>query len=468
MTAVSETQLLDALSDGLTVQNADFDIIYQNRAMREAFGCHIGEKCFAVYERRDKICEDCGILRALRTGKANVVLRAGVLATGETTYWENACIPLFDGAGQPIAGVEVCRNVSSRVALEADVKDRNRRLGRVNDQLERQTIELQQALAQREAMAENLREEMKRRTQVEEELRRSQKLEAIGQLAAGIAHEINTPTQYIGDNLRFIQESLICLQGALAAHAELLRATRANAVMPELVARVEAAVAAADLDFLLAQIPAASKEAIEGVARVTKIVRAMKEFSHPGGRQMGAENLNQAIESTATMARSEWKCVADLKLELDEHLPDVVCHVSDFNQAILNLIVNAAHAIGDAVKQRPGAKGLITVSTWRDGEFAEVRISDTGTGIPEAVRPHLFEPFFTTKGVGKGTGQGLSVVYGAIVKRHGGTVTFESEVGKGTTFIVRLPISPATNDSIDLRSESTGTDPATKIAQALG
>jgi signal transduction histidine kinase len=192
---------------------------------------------------------------------------------------------------------------------------------------------------------------------------------------------------------------------------------------------------------LFEQIPAAIAETLEGVDRVTKIVRAMKEFSHPGGREKSAADLNQAIESTTIVARNEWKYVADLKLELEPELPPVPCFLGEFNQCLLNLIVNAAHAIGDVVKNNPGTKGLITVQTRRDGEHIEVRVRDTGTGIPEAVRSKIFEPFFTTKDVGKGTGQGLAMVYGCIVKRHAGTVTFETEVGKGTTFIIRLPLN---------------------------
>jgi signal transduction histidine kinase len=178
------------------------------------------------------------------------------------------------------------------------------------------------------------------------------------------------------------------------------------------------------------------------VDRVTKIVRAMKEFSHPGGKEKAAADLNKGIETTVTVARSEWKYVADLELDLDPALPLVPCYLGEFNQCILNLVVNAAHAIGDVVKQHPGTQGKITVRTRQDGSHAEVRVSDTGTGIPEAARPRIFEPFFTTKDVGKGTGQGLSIVYNTIAKKHGGEVSFETETGRGTTFILRLPITP--------------------------
>jgi signal transduction histidine kinase len=178
------------------------------------------------------------------------------------------------------------------------------------------------------------------------------------------------------------------------------------------------------------------------VGRVTKIVRAMKEFSHPGGKEKTPADLNKAVETTATVARNEWKYVADLKLELDPALPFVPCFLGEINQAVLNLIVNAAHAIADAIKSTPEAKGLITVQTLRDGEHVQISVTDTGTGIPEAARPKIFEPFFTTKDVGRGTGQGLAMVYGSVVKRHGGTVTFETEIGQGTTFTIRLPVEP--------------------------
>ena len=280
------------------------------------------------------------------------------------------------------------------------------------------------------------------RQMMELQLRQSQKLESIGQLAAGIAHEINTPTQYVGDNTRFVKDSFAAIIKVLKSHEALLAAAKAGAVTPELLARNEEILADSDLEYLYEQIPSALNETLEGVARVSKIVGAMKEFSHPGGTEKTPADLNKAIEGTVTVARNEWKYVAEVKLELEPNLPFVPCFLGEFNQCILNLIVNAAHAIGDVVKKTPDTKGLITVQTRHDGEFVEVRVTDTGTGIPEAVRPKIFEPFFTTKDVGKGTGQGLAMIYGCIVNRHGGTATFETETGKGTTFILRLPLKP--------------------------
>ncbi|MGO8763759.1 MAG: PAS domain-containing protein [Limisphaerales bacterium] len=283
------------------------------------------------------------------------------------------------------------------------------------------------------------------RRAMELQLRHAQKLEAIGQLAAGIAHEINTPTQYVGDNTRFLQEAFTSIETVLRSHVALLAATKENAVTPELLASADEVIAASDLEYLFDQIPPAISQTLEGVDRVTKIVRAMKEFSHPGGREKSAADLNKAIETTVTVTRNEWKYVADLKLDLAPDLPLVPCFIGEFNQCILNLIVNAAHAIGDVVKKNPGTKGLIAISTRLDNQSVEIRVSDTGTGIAEDHRPHIFEMFFTTKDIGRGTGQGLALVYNSIVKHHGGTVAFETEVGRGSTFILRLPINPGIN-----------------------
>ena len=279
------------------------------------------------------------------------------------------------------------------------------------------------------------------RHSMEAQLRQAQKLEAIGQLAAGIAHEINTPMQYVGDNTRFVQDAFQAMSKVLESHQALLTAAQSNQASPELLAQAQAVLGAADIHYLLAQTPAAISETLEGIQRITKIVRAMKEFSHPGGKEKAPADLNHAIETTVTVARNEWKYVADVNLDLDPLLPPVPCFLGEFNQTILNLVVNAAHAIADAAKQREGGKGLITIRTRRLDHEVEVRVADTGTGIPESARPHIFEPFFTTKPVGKGTGQGLSIVYACVVKHHGGSVAFESQAGQGTTFILRLPIA---------------------------
>ena len=277
---------------------------------------------------------------------------------------------------------------------------------------------------------------------LEAQLRQAQKLESIGQLAAGIAHEINTPTQYIGDNTRFLGDSFAGLGNLLNRYARLLEAAKSGSVTEPLIDEVERAAAEADLDFVIREIPAAIRQSLDGVAQVAKIVRSMKEFSHPGGDEKQAIDLNQAISSTLTVSRNEWKYLADVVTDLDESLPHVTCLPSDFNQVMLNLIVNAAHAIGDRLGPEPDGKGTITVRTRREGPLAEVRVADTGTGISPAIRNRVFDPFFTTKQVGRGTGQGLAIVHSIITERHGGTIHLETELGRGTEFIVRLPIEP--------------------------
>ncbi|MCK5558929.1 MAG: sensor histidine kinase, partial [Candidatus Hydrogenedentes bacterium] len=266
-------------------------------------------------------------------------------------------------------------------------------------------------------------------------------------LAAGIAHEINTPTQYVADNTRFLEESFTDLAELLRKYGQLLEAAKQGDVAPELLAEVKAAAEQADVEYLAEEIPQAIEQSLEGVDRVSTIVRAMKEFSHPGGKDKTAIDINKAIENTITIARNEWKYVAEMVTEFDAALPLVSCLPGELNQVILNLIMNAAQAIGRVVRDDSNGKGQITVSTRRDDGWAEIRISDTGTGIQTDVLPRIFDPFFTTKEVGKGTGQGLAIARSVIADKHGGTIDFESEEGKGTVFTVRLPImaAPANN-----------------------
>ncbi|MBZ5592154.1 MAG: PAS domain S-box protein [Acidobacteriia bacterium] len=277
------------------------------------------------------------------------------------------------------------------------------------------------------------------RRMLEAQLAQAQKLESIGHLTAGVAHEINTPIQYLGDNTRFLDESFRNLDRVLRSYETLAGAAETSGLLAEEVKQARAAAEEADLEYLHGEIPRAIQQSGEGVERVATIVRAMKEFSHPGSAEMKAIDLNHAIESTLTVSRNEWKYVAEAVTEFDPNLPVVRCLPAEFNQVILNLVVNAAHAIAD-VSGRGTGKGQITISTRRDGEWAEIRVRDTGTGIPHAVRSRIFTPFFTTKEMGRGTGQGLAIAHAVVVTKHGGTLDFETEEGQGTTFIIRLPI----------------------------
>ena len=278
------------------------------------------------------------------------------------------------------------------------------------------------------------------RIMLELQLDQARKLEAIGQLAAGIAHEINTPTQYIGDNIRFFQEALNDMKPLFEHYRALPDRLLAEGISKNIIEEMKENIVNGDMDYLLTEIPQALEQTLEGVARVSTIVRSMKEFSHPGAKEKTAVDINRAIENTVTVSRNEWKYVARLETDLDPLLPHVFCLPAEVNQVILNMITNAAHAVNDVVGDGGGEKGLITIRTRAMGDFVEIRISDTGMGIPEEIQTRVFDPFFTTKEVGKGTGQGLAISRSVIVDKHGGTLSFETQEGKGTAFFIHLPV----------------------------
>lgn len=275
---------------------------------------------------------------------------------------------------------------------------------------------------------------------LENQLYQAQKLESIGQLAAGVAHEINTPIQYVGDNTKFLQTAFEDIVVLLEKHEQLMAALKSGAVTDEIIKDVETVAKERDMEYLLEEAPKAIEQSLAGVDRVAGIVRAMKEFSHPGAKEKTPTDINKAIKNTIIVAKNEWKYVAEMKTDFDDTLPLTPCLPGDFNQVILNLITNAAYTISEAADGADTDKGVIEIKTRRNGDNVEIRVSDTGTGIPEDVRRKIFDPFFTTKDVGKGTGQGLAISRSVIADKHGGTITFETEDGKGTTFIVRLPL----------------------------
>jgi PAS domain S-box-containing protein len=273
------------------------------------------------------------------------------------------------------------------------------------------------------------------------ELLAGRQMALLGTLAAGVAHEINTPIQFVGDSVQFLRGSAQDLLTLLDRLQDLRQVARDGMPLGEAIAAAQRAEEEADLPYIRENMPSAFDRCIDGLNRVTTIVRSLKDFAHPSEAQMVPADLNRAIETTLTIARNEYKYVADLRTEFGE-LPPVTCHAGEISQAVLNILVNAAHAIGDVVPG-DGSKGLITVRTWREGDQAVISLSDTGGGIPERIRPRIFDPFFTTKEVGKGTGQGLAIARSTVKERHGGGLTFETEVGKGTTFFIRLPIDGA-------------------------
>jgi len=278
------------------------------------------------------------------------------------------------------------------------------------------------------------------RQKLEIQLQQSQKMEAIGQLAAGIAHEINTPTQFVGDNTRFFQDAYEDLIQIIREYENLIDKAKSDTLTGDLISGAEKRIQDMDLAYLADEIPVALEHTLKGVERITKIVQAMKIFSHPGMISKEPTDVNKEIEKTITISRNEWKYVAQMETDFDANLPTVPCFRAELNQVILNMIVNAAHAIAEADANASAERGIIRIQTYHEDNWVKIRISDTGAGIPSEIRQKIFDLFFTTKEPGKGTGQGLAISHTVIVEKHKGTLDLESQEGQGTTFIIGLPL----------------------------
>jgi PAS domain S-box-containing protein len=280
--------------------------------------------------------------------------------------------------------------------------------------------------------------------QLELEMHQAQKLQSIGQLAAGIAHEINTPIQYVGDNVRFLHAAFEDVAEIIDHQNVVVEQARTINSVKQHIDQLESKIDELDLTYLQEEIPKSIQQTLDGIERVATIVRAMKEFSHPGSEEKTLTDINKAIESTVTVARNVWKYHAEVTLNLDPALPLIHCIPGPVNEVLLNIIVNAAHAIADKVGES-GELGTIEITTETHSDWSVIRIKDSGSGIPESAQQHVFEPFFTTKQVGKGTGQGLSISHKIIVEQHNGQLNFETEPGIGTTFTIKLPITGEPN-----------------------
>ncbi len=280
---------------------------------------------------------------------------------------------------------------------------------------------------------------------MEIQLQQAQKLESIGQLAAGIAHEINTPIQFVGDNVQFLKDSFTDIKKLLNLYDEKLALSNDKVDIDSIRNDIEEHKAEIDLDFILEESPTAFQHAKEGIEQVSVIVKSMKEFSHPGHKDKKYTNLNKSIQSTINVSRNEWKYIAELVTNFDESLPEVPCFPGELNQTILNMIINASHAIENAKQKNNSLQGQIKISTRKLENDVEIKVEDNGSGMNDATKEKIFDPFFTTKEVGKGTGQGLSIAYSVIVDKHSGHIKVDSYPGEGTTFSIQLPLTNDTN-----------------------
>jgi PAS domain S-box-containing protein len=374
----------------------DGTVLTWNAAAERIFGYTLAEVKFrrSAIVPEDRLHEDAGLLQKVSAGECVHMETVRIRKDGAPISVAQTVSPIRDSAGNITGGSWVVSDITERKALER-------------------------------------------------QLAQAQKLESIGQLAAGIAHEINTPIQYVGDNMRFLRNSFSSADNLFQSLERLVPAMRECGTACRFANHIDTLVHDADFEYLRDEMPKCVDQSLEGVEHIAKIVRAMRDFSHPGPLEKVASDLNRAIESTIQVSRNEWKYVADVTADLDPNLPLVECVTGEVNQVVLNLIVNAAHAIADVAKDKPERRGKITVSTRKEGDWAEIRVADTGSGIPEGIRGRVFDPFFTTKPVGKGTGQGLSIAHSVVVGKHGGAIRFETETGVGTTFVVRLPLREA-------------------------
>ncbi|MFO1065810.1 MAG: ATP-binding protein [Pirellulales bacterium] len=293
-----------------------------------------------------------------------------------------------------------------------------------------------------------LRDLTQRLARTEKELQ-AQKLESLGHLATGIAHEINSPTQFVSDNLAFLEDSFKVLDSLIAQVDATVAGCETGGITTEALGALRRELNDRRLQHAQHEIPKAIQQTRDGIDRIGSITRAMKEFSQPQNQEMATVDLSRLIENVLVVCRNEWRYVADITTHFDPEVTTVYCMPGCLSQVVLNLVVNAAHAIADVLSDYPDNRGLIEVHTRRVGDGVEIDVKDNGPGIPPSIRERIFDPFFTTKAVGRGTGQGLATAQ-SIVSKHNGTLTLSTEVGVGTTFSIRIPISSKTHEQIEL------------------
>jgi len=323
---------------------------------------------------------------------------------------------------KPFADVELTQAVHTLTSKWLLQRAARRQIGDLEAAVSARTAQL-------EAANVRLADERVWRDRIETEVRMSQRLEAIGQLAAGIAHEINNPLQYVGDHLEFVNESTADLLSVVTRMAACSAAASSD--------KLAGVLASVDVPYMARELPGALEAIQGGITRITAIVRAMKELAHPGTQDPGAADINRALESALEISANSYRGVAELDKQLAP-LPPVTCFVAELGQVFLNLIVNAAHAMEGR------GRGTLKVTSCVDGDHVVVAIGDTGSGIPPEIQPRIFDPFFTTKPIGRGTGQGLAIARAIVVDHHGGSLSFDSVADQGTTFVIRIPITGPT------------------------
>lgn len=407
--------VFSAMKHPLYVINRDYTIAMMNDQAKRLLRADMPypPTCHALSHRSEKPCQledhPCPLPIVTETKQPVILEHVHYDQNGEEIIVEVRAYPIFDENKNVIQMLEACSDITEKKKAEEE------------------------------------------KLHLERELNRASKLQSIGTLAAGVAHEINTPIQFIGDNTLFAEDASADLFEAISRYKALLEQISGDGVNIE--QRIKQIDDDCDLEYLQDELPRALAQTKDGIDHVSKIVNAMKDFAHAGSEtEMQYEDLNMALETTLTISKNEWKYIAELDKNLEATLPAVRCNIGEIKQVLLNLIVNAAHAIG-AKCGNSGNKGRIGVTSCKEDDKVRISISDSGTGIDDVHKEHIFDPFYTTKEVRKGSGQGLSVAYQIIVEKHGGELWFETEMGVGSTFHVTLSIEnpgSSTSDTEDL------------------
>jgi len=394
---------VDAMPDMISIIDKEHRFVRLNRPMLDKIGTSykdiLGKKCHLCVHSTETPIDCCPHSKLIQDRKAH---RAEIFDEKLGGHYEVIVVPYTDTEGIFIGSIHIFRDINKQK----------------RDELERD--------------------------QLHSQLLQAQKLESVGQLASGIAHEINTPTQFVGLNIAFLNEAFEEISNMVASiHTEI----NVLGLEKSVASKLNEIIKEADWEYLVEEIPKAINQSEEGISRVSSLVLAMKEFSHPGGRSKELADLNHIITTTMTVARNEWKYVANVETDLDTNIPKVPVLRDEIGQVILILLVNAAQAIAERLGDNPtDEKGIITITTSDLGSGIEVRIRDTGMGIPKTVRPRIFDPFYTTKVVGKGTGQGLAIAHDVITAKHDGKIDFTTKIAQGTEFVIWLPIKKEVKD----------------------
>ncbi len=400
---------LRGIGDSVTIVDLDFKIIYMNDTARKIFGDRIGEACYGVFEHKNDVCGGCPIKRSYQTEKVETSLRRVYTKEDKLLYMENSGSPIRDEADRIIGGIELARDVTQRIRLERNIEIRSRELAVANEELHLANAQLQKAY-----------EELKT---AQNALVQTEKMASLGVLVAGVAHEINNPTNFIYGSMPLLEENLHFL-------LKLTDTFDSMTISEQNRKKVDDIKEEMDFEYVRGDLAKIVKNVATGAKRIKEIVQNLRTFSRVDSGEKAEININEGIDSTLEILHHEFKNRIEMQKDYGE-IPKLIGSPGKVNQVFMNVLHNAIQSIS--------GQGKIIIRTFVENENAVVQITDNGAGIPQNKVSHIFDPFFTTKKVGDGTGLGLSISY-SIIQDHHGDISVESAEGQGTTMRIVLPL----------------------------